>query len=125
MKRYLKNENFWVVAGFALIITIAIIAKINEVPAPTENITERQTEPLDYRIVNEEYLRDIKASLDVILSRNVSRRELKELSNKIYNQLEHNVDRVFITYYRSRLDIDQGAYATAIFDPSLKIKIYD
>ncbi|MDZ4688498.1 MAG: hypothetical protein SH850_25775 [Planctomycetaceae bacterium] len=79
---------------------------------------------VDYEIVDRYAVPKTKLSLDIRLNRRVSSEILKSIAEKTYES-EHgrSYERVFLTFYLPGMEVDAGAWATAIFDPKLKVKI--
>lgn len=64
-----------------------------------------------------------KRVLDVRLSKRVSEDSLRGIAWKLKDADPTNAKRTFIAFYLPDMEVDAGAWATADFDPSLKLQI--
>ena len=88
----------------------------NERPTSEENHTS-------YSIVETAALSDSKKSLVVRLDQNVSEDVLRSIATKIKNSDPKQYQRTYIAFYLPGMKIDTGAWATAEFDPNLRVNI--
>ena len=93
--------------------------------SPIRPIIPRVDSPneVEATIVSEDTLHNIKRSLDIRLNRAVSEETLRQLALELKAQGGKSYTRTFIAYYLPGMLIDQGAWATTHFDPSLEVKI--
>lgn len=81
---------------------------------------------VEYRVSGAEYYGKEKLSLDIRVSRKLSKAELMSAARAIYksaNGVKYKF--VFITYYLPGMKVGAGAWATTHFKPRLDIDIMD
>jgi hypothetical protein len=73
--------------------------------------------------INVERNAPYKISVDIMLRDEVTESELKEIANLIYyDKTGENYDRIFIRYFLWNQTINDIPWATANFEPDLRIK---
>lgn len=77
-----------------------------------------------YTIEKHSCLEPHKCSYDVRIQSKLSEDKLLTISYEIFDEVPA-VDKVFIMFYLPCMKIDNGAWASAIFDPTVKINIMD
>ncbi len=77
-----------------------------------------------YKIISDEYKRDIKRTVLVILPSRTNETNLIHISNEIYAQSEQDVQRTFINYRIDNYHKNQSYWATVQYDPTLEIITY-
>ena len=75
------------------------------------------------QIIKDESYMSFKRSLDVRIKERYSEMELRELADNLKNIDKKKYDRTFIMFYLPNMQIDAGAWASAIYDPNLSIRI--
>ncbi len=122
-----------------LIVLFAIIGKISNKTLSSDKISPvneqpreqlkpqapqaSQTSQEDYQIVNDTSFLNEKRSVDVRLSKRVSKEVLEKLAYKIKDSDSKKYTRTFICYYLPGMQINEGAWATTHFDPDLEVNI--
>jgi hypothetical protein len=74
-------------------------------------------------IVKDEVFSTFKRSIDVRLDRRYEEPNLKEFAEALRKSDKRRFQRTFIMFYLSEMKLDAGAWATAIYNPDLKIQI--
>ncbi len=81
-------------------------------------------ENLDIEVISCSETSHTKVSLEVRLSRRVTKQELTDLAHGLWKQNEGNQhERTFILYYLPGMEVGAGAWATTHFNPDLEVKI--
>ena len=65
----------------------------------------------------------VKRSIDVRLDQRFTEAQLKEFAEALRKSDSRQYQRTFIAFYLPDMKIDAGAWATAIYDPALQIRI--
>lgn len=77
-----------------------------------------------YSIEKHSCFEPYKCSYDVRIKTKLSEDELLTIAYEIFDDVPA-VNKVFIMFYLPCMKIDSGAWASAIFDPTVKINIMD
>lgn len=78
---------------------------------------------VDYQIIKEsEYHSVSKSSIDIRLSKKVSKEKLLAFANSLRKDRKL-FKRLYITYYLPYMEVGSGAWATTHFSPELEVKI--
>ncbi|MDD5215665.1 MAG: hypothetical protein PHQ03_09040 [Methylococcales bacterium] len=94
-----------------------------------ESFSEIKTDKgIEYKVVKDEKLGNIKRMVDVVLSEKISEEELKKIAMEIKHSDSKNYDKTFITYSLSAdkkftKDRNRDGWATTHFNPNLEVKI--
>ena len=94
-----------------------------------ESISEtKDHKSIQYEIVKDEKLSNIKRMVEVILNEKISEEELKKIAIEIKHGDPKSYDKTFITYSLSAdkkftKDRNRDGWATTHFDPNLEVKI--
>lgn len=78
---------------------------------------------VEYSIINDEVLHDIKRSVDVRLKEKITEEQLRALALKIKSENSTEFERTFIGYLLPGMKLNAGAWATTHFNPDLQVKI--
>ena len=89
----------------------------------SSSVMAKTFEGIDYKIIDATRMKNIKCSLDVRLSKKVTKDVLHRLAMKLRADESSYYKRMFITYYLPGMTPGAGAWATSHFNPSLEIKI--
>lgn len=82
--------------------------------------------PIKFNIVKQDYIRDIKAIVEIELESKIDKEQLKWIANLLRNDMFRNPKRLFILYYLKNDEIRDFAWATTHFEGSeLKVTIND
>lgn len=110
----------WLLAG---IVAFALLPSVpEESPVATKTISEPKDE-VHYTILNEEVNGDIKRVVEIQLDERISENKVSEIANKIKAADKKKYERTFVLFFLEGVDRSGGAWATATFDPDLKIKV--
>lgn len=84
-----------------------------------------QTEKEDtaYKVINDQHYSTAKRSVDVVLDERLKKGDLRRIATEIKNGDKENYDRTVVGYYIASEDRSNGYWATATFDPDLKINV--
>lgn len=91
-------------------------------PTKNEDIINQET-TINYQIIADDHLADIKRSVDIRLDKKISSNDLRKIANKIYKSSSISYQRTFINYYLPYMNRGNGAWASTNFTPNLKVKI--
>ena len=78
---------------------------------------------VSYSIINDDKFQDYRRSLDIRLSKRVSKEELEKIAYELKRQDSTNYERTFIVYYLPGMKVNAGGWATSHFNPDLEIRI--
>ena len=78
---------------------------------------------IQYTIINEEKMENIKTSLDVRLESEVNKETITKIANELRKDGRRNYQRVFINYYLPGMEVGKGGWALSHFNPNLEFKI--
>jgi len=78
---------------------------------------------VSYSILKDERFLNIKRSIDVRLNKKVSKETLRNIALKLKAQDPTPYERTFICHVLPGMKVGAGAWATAHFNPDLKIEI--
>jgi len=78
---------------------------------------------IQYTIINEEKMGNIKTSLDVRLESEVNKEIITKIANELRKDGRRNYQRVFINYYLPGMEVGNGAWALSHFNPNLEVQI--
>lgn len=87
--------------------------------APSQGVLDG----VDFTIINDDTVHNIKRSLDIRLGKKVSKDQLQALAIKLKSEDPQKYERTFICYYLPGMIIDSGAWATTHFNPELEVRI--
>ncbi|RRV04422.1 hypothetical protein EGJ27_21540 [Pseudomonas sp. v388] len=77
-----------------------------------------------YTVTKDEYMGPIKRSVEVLLEKKISDRQLAEVAIFIRSSALRDTERTFIGYYLKGVS-EPGYWATSHFNPELKVDIKD
>lgn len=120
--------KYVVYAIFAvLVLSIAYLYattdnNINQ-PWPVGQWQQIENSDIKFAIHSDESKRDIKRTVDVVVSRKLTKTELEMFAHAIKMQSTQDYKKIFIGYYLPDT-IDNGYFATSNFTPDLDISIF-
>jgi len=89
----------------------------------TSSVKHETVQSINYEIISQYTLSDIKKSYNIRLNNKVSEDVLTKIAYEIKNSDKTNYDRIYICYYLPGWETDSGAWATTHFNPGLEVKI--
>lgn len=78
---------------------------------------------IQYTIINEEKMGNIKTSIDIRLESEVNKETITNIANELRKDGRRNYHRVFINYYLPGMEVGNGAWALSHFNPTLEVQI--
>ena len=78
---------------------------------------------IQYTIINEEKMGNIKTSIDVRLESEVNKETIIKIANELRKDGRRNYQRVFINYYLPGMEVGSGAWALSHYNPELEVEI--
>ncbi|MFC1679030.1 hypothetical protein ACFL2T_02340 [Elusimicrobiota bacterium] len=94
-----------------------------QAPASSSKKESPKSSELTYKVIKSNILPGIKRSLDVRLSKKVSKKTLRRIALELKNRDRRKYDRTYIVYYLPGMKVGTMAWATTHFDPELKVNI--
>lgn len=87
-----------------------------------QNKEKEKPKNVNYTIENQDFFKDLKATFDVRLEDKISKEVIKAIANDIKRN-NPGYDKYFIAYLLPGMEINNGAWATSHFNPSLEVNI--
>lgn len=78
---------------------------------------------VDYTVINDETLHDIKRTIDIRLKEKITKEQLRALAFKLKSKNPNEFERTFICYLLPGMKLNAGAWATTHFNPDLEVRI--
>lgn len=78
---------------------------------------------VNYTVIEKTNFGSVKGSIDIRLSKKVTRNFLQKLALNLREAEPRKYDRLFIAYYLPGMTPGSGAWATSHFNPNLEVKI--
>ncbi|HUQ68624.1 MAG TPA: hypothetical protein VM165_03815 [Planctomycetaceae bacterium] len=92
---------------------------------PVTRTVAQVANDFDYEVIKRYAVPETKLSLDIRISRRVSSETLEGIARKLYeSEHGHSYPKVYLTFYLPGMEVDAEVWATAFFDPTLKVKVH-
>ena len=105
-----------IVRIFTAFVFVIIMSNCNN------NQNKEKLNNANYTIENQNFLKKMKATFDVRLEDKISKEAIKAIANDIKRN-NPGYDKYFIIYLLPGMEINNGAWATSHFNPSLEVNI--
>jgi len=106
-----------------LIAMLTLVAVLFLVATPASEKLKISSNEIQYKIINEEKMGNIKISLDIRLESEVNKETIIKIANELRKDGRKNYQRLFINYYLPGMEVGKGAWALSHFNPNLEVQI--